>query len=407
MFNKFTLYTRKVGKKKFLYVVFRDPQTNFRTKRCSIDELNFKLDDKTAKHITNRYEATLIAEKALERDIVFPKQSFSIPKFNDFALSIWDYDTSDYIRRRNKEKPNSITKLYASDQIKAYNLYVFPYVDQSLLLSDFTPSIAENIKDRMLDEGKSSSTINKAMQAIRTPLSEAFRTGLIKEDIAKRIKNIATTHKERGIPTKDEIERLLKYLNNQVEKGSYERHRFLTVALAVHTGMRLGEIRGLHAEDINLIDSATSTITIKHAYNDKDGLKCPKGKKPRCIEAPTQLCEELLQYSKLNPQPDSFIFFSLKGKDIPLSDSFIRHNFGDALESIGVSKEEQKTRYIDFHSLRHFYTSVMQTVLTSDERRKLLGHQSIAMTDNYTHETPEFFKSIQEKREQVLAYSYA
>ena len=359
----------------------------------------------TGKVKLTKLQAYEIAQEALSKGIVFQslirKQGNGDVLISDYIFALFDYDNSDYIKQKLSANPAAITRSYCADLLRTYRKHGMPYLE-GITLNNFKPYMAENIKDELLLQGLSGSTINKILQALRTAFSEAYRKGLIDINPAAGIVNINGKNRERGIPTKEEVRNLLVFLKNRYEKDTYERAAYLTVALAVYTGMRQGEIKGLQKSDIVLTDSSESIININHAYSSKDGLKCPKGKKSRTVTAPTLLCEELLEYAENSP--NDFVFFSIYNDDKPVGTDTILKWYVDGLHNIGISEKERKERFLDFHSLRHFFTSSMNSVLSDDDRRKILGHASIEMTDHYTHMTPEYLEKLGKSRAEALPY---
>ncbi|MBO8435574.1 MAG: tyrosine-type recombinase/integrase [Spirochaetes bacterium] len=412
MRNPFQLYTRKLiskcgHTKKVFYVRYWDYEKEkyFCTK--SINELSFKLGDRSGKNIKTEVRASAIAQEALDKGLIFENNTSTKVSFEAYARKVWDYDTSDYIRRKNQEKAGSISRIYADGQLGWLIREVFPYISKGMDIREFTASVAENIKDRMIDEHKASSSINKTLQAIRTPLNEAYRTGVITVEIAPRIKNIAITHKKKGILTSLETKKLETYLNETTEKGSYDRNRFLAIALAIHTGMREGEIRALRDSDISITENGEiAVIKITHAYNDKDKLKAPKGKESRIVPVPINLANEIIQYSRLS-EGTEYIFHSAAKVSVPVSPQLMSKWFKEALENIGISKEEQSMRNLSFHSLRHgFVTATRDAGLSGTERKALSGHKSEAMLDHYTKETVEHLKRTIEQIENVIPFNF-
>lgn len=403
---RFSVFKRKTGlKTPSFYVRFTPISQNSRYVVKSIDKLNEELSFFLGERkITKRYEAVLIAEESLKRDMVFnrSKDRDEKSRFNDYVCLIWDYEKSPYIKRKLKEKPDSITRKHVDDISRAFQLHAMPFIPSKLLLSEFSPSIVEKIKDRMLDDGLSSSTINKVVQAIRTAVKEAYRVGDIKENIADRIINVTSNQeKERGIPSTDEVKKLLDYLNDCYPVGAYDRAYYLITAIAVFTGMRESEIRTLHAKAIHLHDK-TAIIDVDYSYNPKDKLKCTKNRKKRNVTIPLILAIEVLDYAGSNPVDGGFIFWSVKNPSKPISTNAILNHFYSALEAIGV---DRKARNIVFHSLRHFFSSIIQEELTSDEARRLLGHSSLKMTEHYTHETTEHLLKMDVVREKAIPSS--
>lgn len=405
MRNDFTVYRRKTAKHLQFYALFRDPDTGERNTYRSVDQLNYLLGGIFKKNITSKQQAILVAQQALDKGIVFNRCTNL--SFIQYCQSYWDFDKSEYIKRKNKEKPNSISKAYAVGQLSILNRYVAPVIPSNMSVNQFKPSIAEQIKRKMFDSDCSTTTINNALQAIRSPLKQAFISGMISDDISCRIKNVSRNQqKERGIPTGDEVSKLLNHLNCTYDKNSEYRMKFLIPAVAIYTGMRQGEIRALHASDISCIDDESGVIRIAHGYNNKDGLKCTKGKKARYATAPAELCRELIDYAKRNPIKDGFIFCSLKKNTVPIVSNAVLDWFREGLEEIGISLEEQLERNLTFHSLRHYWATAMEQVLSDDDRRKVLGHQSQEMTDHYTHETEDRLKRLDRKRAEILPYIF-
>jgi integrase len=60
-------------------------------------------------------------------------------------------------------------------------------------------------------------------------------------------------------------------------------------------------------------------------------------------------------------------------------------------EKKSITKGEflRRERNIVFHSLRHYYVTFMRGKVGDNLLQSVVGHQSTAMTNNYTHETEE------------------
>ena len=150
--------------------------------------------------VRSRNEAICLAKEALDKSLVFSNNEN--PYLSDYICSFWDFDTSEYITRRNREKPNSISKYYAVDLLRTVRKHGFPHSPKNIRLNEVKAYQIERVKAELQKDGKSSTTINNVLQAMRPPLSEAFRLGQISEDIVSRIKNVIMNNATRGIPTK-------------------------------------------------------------------------------------------------------------------------------------------------------------------------------------------------------------
>ncbi len=400
MRNAFVIYKRN----RIYYARFVNPDGKGFTYR-SINSLYTAMYGIGRVKITKQ-QAFSLAEEALKKGLVFTSASNrrgdADTPLVDYVHAVFDFDKSEYVRQKLAAKSNAITRSYCHDMMNVFDKHGPGYLE-GVTLRSFRPYMAENIKDSMLDKGLSGSTINKILQALRTAFGEAYRKGIIDVNPAAGIVNITSEKKVRGIPTRKEVSALLEHLKKEYPAGTYERAAYLIVALAVYTGMRQGEIRALQPQDIVLrTDSQESVINITHAYTPQDGLKCPKGKKTRIVTAPTPLCVEILKYAESSP--NAFVFYSIFNDDKPVSTDMILKWYTDALDHIGISEKDRKRRFLDFHSLRHFFTSSMNSVLSDDDRRKILGHASIEMTDHYTHITPEYLEKIAKSRAEAIPY---
>lgn len=185
------------------------------TSLLSIDKLAMELGQSPFVSITNKYAAYEIAKMALDKGLIFKEKTAS-PFFAEYVDAFWDYENSDYIKRRNKEKPNSIGRTYADQERRLFSQYVVPNLPKQLRLQDVQLKHVEKVRDTLFSmDDISNSTINKTLQTMRSPLKDAFRLGLIESDIAERIKNGVATAKEKGIPTIKEMTRLLDALHRQ------------------------------------------------------------------------------------------------------------------------------------------------------------------------------------------------
>ena len=218
----------------------------------------------------NRQDAYETAKQALSDGLIRFDRSYVVevgnnkPEtiyFNEFCLSFWDYDNSDYIRRKNRLKPNSISYTYASESLSKFRKHVRPYLPDELRLEDFDPYMMNRIRDRLVDSGVSNSTINKVMSVVRLPLENAYDLGYVKTDVASRIRNVPVTGERYGNLTRKEVAALLDYLDGQHDHLDYERWLFLMVSIALWTGMRQGEIRALQMGDFEVIDDEDVLIS--------------------------------------------------------------------------------------------------------------------------------------------------
>lgn len=145
----------------------------------------------------------------------------------------------------------------------------------------------------------------------------------------------------------------------------------LTVAL--HTGMRRGEILDLRWQNVDLLKRLIRIV------KSKNGEK-------RSIPMSNTLFN---LFKEMNVR-------DISGKVFPISKSSVRHAFDKVVEKVNLKD-------FWFHDLRHtFATRLVQNGVDLYKVKELLGHKTITMTMRYAHHYPESLRSSVE----VLDHCY-
>lgn len=200
-----------------------------------------------------------------------------------------------------------------------------PRINPSLKLSEITQNDIEAVIISLIDEGKiSAATINNVILSVQKPLNEAFAREMIKTNPMQNIHMLQRDQKDRGIPTKAEVEAVLEYLRKEGFAGRISMKIYLAVALAATTGMRQGEIRALRKDAIEFVENDLeyedqAIITVRENYAKTDGFKSTKGKRVRHVPVSKTLAEELIRMADKNPHDDTLIFWSDSSPDTPIA----------------------------------------------------------------------------------------
>jgi integrase len=119
------------------------------------------------------------------------------------------------------------------------------------------------------------------------------------------------------------------------------------------------------------------------------------------VEENIYKCIELLSYR----EPEDLIFCRPKKRGKPINALTVQFGLIDALKNLGISEEERKQRVISFHSFRHLWNSFMRLNGISDPIvRKMTGHATESMTENYTKIIAEDFKDVQALQNRFLEW---
>ncbi len=404
----FHITERTVRGKKSFYVQFINSE-NKRTSLLSVNKIASQLTGKT-EFIKKKSTAIRACTSALERGIINTnKNGDTVEKY---ILEYWDYD-GERVTRKNKLSPNSIGRAHCLYSLNYFKTHVLEFLPRKLLISDITNTHVRDVFNKVAGKNLANGTIAKIMNSFTTPLRQAYREGIILRDPTLNLESINTAGVERGILTQSEFKIMLEDLQQKATD-----HVILPVVLAAVTGMRLGEIRGLQINDIEIINDQDSIININKAWSEYDGLKTPKGKKSRKTVCPTKLARSLIELGQKNPSPtNDFIFWSLNKKtNTPISSSYIRDNYYNSLanafeqinkcigEMVKLENDEEirkgelirRERNVNFHSLRHFFITRAGSLMGGDANllRLAVGHETQAMTDRYTHSDYDSLKKI-------------
>jgi len=237
------------------------------------------------------------------------------------------------------------------------------------------------------DKGLKSSTVNKVLNSAAVPFKFYRKNHKISSNPMDGIERFGCDKTERGILTREEVERLFSFEWENKKKQ-------LANMLAAFTGMRAGEVSALRYCDIY-----DDRIYVNHNWSVVDGEKDPKRHEVRWVVCPPEICSALKALAKKNPSfsNDCFVFFSRQKKGcVPvLPEAWVR-GLDEALEQIGISSEARKARHIDFHSWRHFFATEISERVQMGTAQKLLGHKDASTTAIYaSHESEEHMAAVQ------------
>ena len=194
-----------------------------------------------------------------------------------------------------------------------------------------------------------------------------------------------------------------------LEAAADDRYEAL-YTVAVHTGMRWGEIAGLQWQDVDL-DSG-----VLHVRRTQREIYVPEAKKGsrwqvelaepktnsgrRAIRLGTSTVSALRRHLDAlgaSPMPKVHVFTSPDGRPLRRSD-FSRKQWHPLLERAGLPK-------MGFHSLRHtMATTGLSSGLHAKVIQERLGHARISQTlDTYSHVIPELHEEAANVLEDALS----
>jgi len=249
-----------------------------------------------------------------------------------------------------------------------------------LRLAEITAAMANEFK--ISKAHLSNKTVNNHLTLLIAMLNAARHdlTWLTEVPRIKKHRFIKFEKDFRYLKTKEEIARFLRAARAQGEMI------FMLNATAVYTGMRAGELAGLHWDDVDL---DRRLITVQRSYEGPT-----KSGDVRHVPVLEPLFP-LLRKWRLR-HPGRLVFTNESGRMIGQSGRPFQEVLHRVLEAAEFPLIEYKgkkdQRYVTFHGLRHTFASHwVMAGGTLFKLQKILGHKSIETTMRYAHLAPDAF----------------
>jgi integrase len=299
-----------------------------------------------------------------------------------FIETMYNEDESPLYLEKREHNSNALQSAHFRTQKSYFKRYLLKLIPKEMTIGKITPYDIDQLQHavRVNNPLLTLGTINAIMASLISPLKYAASKWIIPKDPTEGYRPYKPDRKITGIFTSDEVNQLIK-LHWDDENGK------LAFLLAIHTGMRMGEILALRYSDIQPwlgSQRFIPVVHISHSFSKTHGLKCPKNGKSRIVPIPEWLWKELLALAGDSNDDTKFVFAS-KQTGKPLSDKIIRKAFEKALEQIGITSQEREERNLRFHSTRHYFNSALAPLVQNESLRKVIGHSSSAMTEHYHH----------------------
>ena len=275
---------------------------------------------------------------------------------------------------RTSKKPLSVAK--EEQHVKNW---IKPAIG-NLPLKELKKQHIELIKNRLLEAGRTSRTVQYVLATIRQTWNAARFEGFVSGDSPTRsVKLPKVDNRRQRYLTPDECESLLTALKPHSE------HVYFISVLSLDTGMRFSEIANLERQDINI-------------FAESLFLRDTKSGRNRTVFM-TDRVKELFQKMAFG-KPDELVFPNRDGQRM----KHISKTFDETVEKLGLNRGITHSRYkAVYHSLRHTHASrLLESGVDIYHVKELLGHQSIQTTERYTHTRDETLKNAVKRMEEKI-----
>ena len=256
----------------------------------------------------------------------------------------------------------------------------FENMDDQLSWESIDSDVIRDWMESMMDNGAMASTVNNCLSAVRSFYRFALSRKLVTKDPAHMVKG---PKKEKPLPhfvRESEMDRLLD--ENEWDSTNIKDVRARTILILFYeTGIRLAELISLDDKDM---DFSLHQVKVTGKRN-----------KQRIVPFGKELEQALQDYIRLRDEQvpvreDQALFVTDKGKRVgrAMVSNLVRNH----LARVSTMKKRSP------HVLRHsFATAMLNNGAGLESVKNLLGHESIATTEIYTHTTFEQLKRIYKK----------
>ncbi len=287
-----------------------------------------------------------------------------------------------YLKEWIEIKKNVLRTRTGYQYEKLIGLYILPRIGK-LKLKDLNVRVVNQFYDGLVTKGIGVSNIGYTHRVLHAALEQAVRNGVIGRNPAHGATVPRLKRKEMKILNEQQVGLLLVAASDSRYKTLYH--------LAVTTGMRFSELRGLSWSDVDWIKG---TITVNRQIQDMPGVGSVSGAPKTFAGTRTILLGETslreLRAHKRRIEAESKACTGWQDKDLvfpssigtPFSTTNLQKDFIKLLSAASLPR-------IRFHDLRHTAASLMlkhgvQVLVVS----KILGHSNPSVTLNtYAHST--------------------
>ncbi len=255
------------------------------------------------------------------------------------------------------------------------------YLEKTEAELDFTKVHADVVRNwisELMDEGRTATSVNRKLSSLRSFYRFLLRR---KEITVNPMLKIVGLKKKKPLPSfvrEKDMNRLLDGLS--FDEG-FEGCRDRTILEMFYTtGMRLSELIGLDDVDVDL---SARLIKVTGKRN-----------KQRLIPFGDELAEDLLVYIKVRNDafPDGVEAFFIRKNGKRMYPMQVYRIVKRNLSKVVTLKKKSP------HVLRHtFATAMLNDNAELRAVQALLGHESLATTEVYTHTTFEELKKVYEQ----------
>jgi integrase len=250
---------------------------------------------------------------------------------------------------------------------------------------ELTPSELGRLRDTLLKQW-AAGTVRSTFVRLSSAFAWAVREGLLSQNPCRGV--------ERPLPaqsldflSREEVQKLVGGAEGRASSATRSDGKILHVAvlLAVHAGLRKGELLGLRWQDLDL-DQLRLTVARSYRARTKSGSA-------RHLRLPSCVVPALRAWRALCPSSPDNLVLPIGRTQTRVGSSWAMLGLPELLRELGMREVERP-----WHLLRHTFAS--HFVMSGGNilaLQKILGHSDVKMTMVYAHLAPDYLGQEMER----------
>lgn len=289
-----------------------------------------------------------------------------------------------YLATRVSVKPTtrkdytSTIKNHLLPDLKSKKLYELTQADGLLVMQ------------KMKDEGKSDSTVNKTLRCLKTLGKFAVDQGYMDKNIFYNIRGFKIDPENYPYWRIDKIKDFIK--------NSEGIELFHVFRFTLNTGLRRGEILGLKGSNIKKEGEKWSLVFNKQLLPGRreQTVKSGKFRKVPLSQTAIDILKSLGEIKE-----DEYVFKNKEG--LPFDPNYVTVGFKKEQQRQFVVKNnrlptaEERKKFMKFHGMRHSFASELSRLgVPIQIISRFMGHSSTKITERYIHAaTSDLHETVQ------------
>jgi integrase len=295
------------------------------------------------------------------------------------TIAMADYERGEFLTS-SKTTFKDLSQLWLEDKegnVRESTMYSYKRALNARIMPDFERYEVKDIKPlhihKFYQKLKKQGLSKRYIAYVGTILGSVFKKAVQMEMIHNNpVSNVDKPKMQKNKQKSWTAEQAIQFLEVAKVKANY----YLSYLLAFHTGMRIGEVLGLHWEDIDFYNKqihVQHTITLNEGEYVLGPVKTESS--DRFIPISNSLIEELLNHKQHSEYTSDDLIFRTKNGNLvdPYTLRYMMRTISDELN----------LPRIRFHDIRRTHTSILIDEGVSPKVvSQRLGHSDVSITLN-------------------------